>query len=375
MRTEILPDERALRQGRRERALEQMRAHDLDVLVLGRQGNARYVAGAPQLWVAGTRPFGPVATLVRESGAVHLLSTWDEGVPEDIPHEHLYGLAWNPMNLIEVLRGIGGADTARRVGTDALSPTFAKLLPLAFPNAELVDGETAMRAARRIKTPEEIATLGVALEVAQLGLESAITRLVPGVTEQELTGVLLEAMTAGGISTPAAQDSAWVTSREHPWRRRDGDRRVRDGDLVAVSASVLGDGYIGEVARTYPVGDSGHEGARALYRRWDGLWGRLIEACRPGASASGLLTAYERAGEPLPPMPVARGLGMGFDPPVVSPQLPETAAAEVLEPGMVLAVTGYVWEAGVGAIFGRDAVLITDDGARVLTDAPHWPHR
>ena len=36
-----------------------MEAHDLDVLVLGRQANVRYVTGAPQLWVAGTRPFAP----------------------------------------------------------------------------------------------------------------------------------------------------------------------------------------------------------------------------------------------------------------------------------------------------------------------------
>ncbi len=52
-------DDRALRVGRRERALAQMDKHDLDVLVLGRQANVRYVSGAPQLWVAGTRPFGP----------------------------------------------------------------------------------------------------------------------------------------------------------------------------------------------------------------------------------------------------------------------------------------------------------------------------
>ena len=31
----------------------QMEAHDLDVLVLGREANVRYVSGAPQLWVAG----------------------------------------------------------------------------------------------------------------------------------------------------------------------------------------------------------------------------------------------------------------------------------------------------------------------------------
>ncbi len=39
---------------------------------------------------------------------------------------------------------------------------------------------------------------------------------------------------------------------------------------------------------------------------------------------------------------------------------------------MVLAVTGYVFEPGVGAVFRRDAVLITDDGADVLTSSPAW---
>jgi Xaa-Pro aminopeptidase len=69
-------------------------------------------------------------------------------------------------------------------------------------------------------------------------------------------------------------------------------------------------------------------------------------------------------------MPVAHGLGLGFDPPVVSALLPRTAAEERLDPGMVLAVTGYVWEQGVGAVFARDAVLITSDGPEVLTSSP-----
>ena len=37
---------------------------------------------------------------------------------------------------------------------------------------------------------------------------------------------------------------------------------------------------------------------------------------------------------------------------------------------MVLAVTGYVWEQGVGAVFGREAVLITADGPEILTSSP-----
>ena len=41
---------------------------------------------------------------------------------------------------------------------------------------------------------------------------------------------------------------------------------------------------------------------------------------------------------------------------------------------MVLAVTGYVWQEGVGAVFGREAVLVTADGPEVLTTSPSWSH-
>ncbi|OBF49260.1 M24 family metallopeptidase [Mycolicibacterium monacense] len=371
MGIEIEADGRALRHSRRERALAQMKAYDLDMLVLGRQANVRYISGAPQLWVVGTRPFGPICEFVRATGEIHLNSTWDEGIPEEIPHENLYGFAWNPMTLVGILQNIKGADTVRRVGTDALTPTFAKLLPMAFPNAELVDAEQAMQAARRIKTPEEVQALRRALVVAEEGLAAGVAALGPGTTEKALAGAVLEAEAAGGVSTPATQDAAWVTSKEHPWRRADSDGLVREGDLVALSAGVLADGYVAEVARTLCVGEP-TDAVRALFRRRDDLWDRLIEACRPGMTTSGLLAAYEQAGERLPAMPVAHGLGLGFDPPVVSPALRATAEADVLEEGMVLAVTAYVWEQGVGAVFTRDAVLITVDGAEILSTAPAY---
>ena len=370
MAEEILPDDLALRTARRERVLSQMEANDLDVLVLGRQANVRYVTGAPQLWVAGTRPFAPICVLLRASGEIHLNSSWDEGIPEEIDHDHLYGLAWNPMTNIEVLKHVEGAADARRVGTDAMSPSFAQLLPMAFPNAELVDGEVAMKAARRIKTAAEIDVLRGALAVAEKGLAAAVSELSVGMTEQALNGVLMEAMTAGGFSTSATQDGAWITSREHAWRVGRRDRRITDGRLVAFAAGALANGYVGEVGRTWPVGEV--EGADRLYRRSNDLCERLLGACQPGAPAGDLLAAYDAAGEQLPPIPVAHGLGLGFDPPVVSPDLPLSCAAERLDPGTVLAVTGYVFEPGVGAVFSRDAVLIAEDGPEVLTSSPSF---
>src|SRR3984957_16596559 len=329
MAIEVSPDGRDLRFGRRQRALAQMEAHDIDVLVLGRQANVRYVTGAPQLWIGGTRPFGPVCVMLRGTGEIYLMSTDDEGVPEEIGRDRLYGLAWNPMTLIEVLQNINGASTARRVGTDALTPTFAHLLPIAFPNAEFVDGELPMRTARRIKTADEVAAMSTAVRVAEAGIAAAVAELRPGLTEQTL---------AGGVSTPATQGAAWVTSREHPWRRARGDGEVQSGDLIAFGAGALADGYVAEVSRTWPVGDAFNDAA----------------------------------GEPAPPMAVAHGLGLGFDPPVITRQLPATADAERLDPGMVLALTGYVWQEGLGGVLRRDTVLITDEGPDVLTASPSW---
>jgi Xaa-Pro dipeptidase len=372
MATEVSPDTRALRTGRRERVLVQMDAHDLDILVLGRQANIRYVTGAPQLWIAGTRPFGPMCVMVRATGDIYLNSTDDEGVPEEIGHDHLYGLAWNPMTLIDVLKKIDGAEAARRVGTDAITPTFAALLPDAFPNAEIVDAELAMRAARRIKTADEIAAMDQALCVAEAGLAAGLGELRLGVSEQTLTGAMMQAMAAGGVSTPATQDGAWVTSREHPWRRARVRGEVRFGDLVAFAAGALAGGYVAEVGRTWPAGDTANGAIKKLFARSKTLYGNMITACRPGAPTRELLDAYGAANEPIPPMPVAHGLGLGFDPPVVSEMLWAAGEHDRLDAGMVLAITGYVWEEGIGAVLRRDTVHVTDDGAEVLTTGPTW---
>jgi Xaa-Pro aminopeptidase len=307
------------------RALDARAAHDLDVLVVGRAANIRYLSGVPLLWNAGTRPFGPGCVLVRETEDIYLLSTWDEGVPEEIPHDHLYGITWNPMNLVDVLKKIGKSAAPRRVGTDAMSPLFAQLLPTAFPNAEIVDGGRALQAARRIKTPEEIDAIRAAVDVAEFSLAAAVADVRPGVTERELTSVFMEAMASRGVTTPARQDVA----------------RIR-GDRIVFRAGVVVNGYTGEVGRTVPADP-----------KCDALLARLRDACQPGVSGTALFDAYAAAGVSLPAEPIGRGLGLGFDDPLIVGDLPNTAAKERLEPGVVIALT-----ASVGGAVATDTVVI-----------------
>jgi Xaa-Pro aminopeptidase len=54
----------------------------------------------------------------------------------------------------------------------------------------------------------------------------------------------------------------------------------------------------------------------------------------------------------------------------VSGTLVSAGEHDHLEPGMVLAITGHVWQEGLGAVFRRDTVQITDSGAEVLSNSP-----
>lgn len=372
IKTEILPDDAALRTARRERVLAEMEAAGIDVLVLGREANARYVSGTPRLWLTGTRPVGTSCVLLRETGEVHLLTSWDEGVPDDIPRENLFGFTFNPANLVKALRALPGAATVTTLATDAMSPTAAGVLARSFPAATVVDGEPLLRNARRIKSAAEVAEIRAAVGVAERSIAAAAAALAPGVSERHLTAVFMETMAGEGICMPSVQDAVWITSPAHPWRRVARDATAKAGDLVAFEGGVMLDLYSGELGRTYVAGGDAAltDASRALFARRDDLWGALLAACRPGAPLSGLLDAYSACGVDAPPMPVAHGLGLGFDAPLVTAGLPRSAAGEQLEPGMVLAVTAYVWQEGVGAAYGQEPLVITADGAELLSTTP-----
>jgi Xaa-Pro aminopeptidase len=313
----------------------------------------------PRLWINGSLGFGPSAIYVRETKAIYLSSTWDEGVPDDIPRENLFGITFNGENTLRRLRAIPGAATARTVATDGLAMSTSRLLAACFPQAELVDAEVTLRQLRATKLPAEIDAIRRSVAVAE-------GALAVGRTERQLTGIFMQAMAAAGVTIPTTQDVAWISSRQDPWSRSSRDTAVARDDLVGFEAGVIAGGYVGELGRTHCL--AGID--RALRRRWDRLWEALVAACRPGHSGTALLDAYTAAGVPAPPLPVARGLGLGNDLPLVTHGLPGLAAEQVLEPGMVLSLTAHVWQPGIGALSIHEPLLITDTGVELLSAHP-----
>ena len=169
-----------LRRERRARVDTLMAELDLDVLLLGREYNAKYAAGVRRLATGGTRPFAPGCVIVRATGECHVMSVWDEGIPDAVPHEHIFGMSWNPMTTVERLGRIPGVAAARRVGVDSMSPVFARLLAAAIPDGEIIDAETPLRRARITKTADELACVRTAVAIAEAALVAAGGALRPG---------------------------------------------------------------------------------------------------------------------------------------------------------------------------------------------------
>lgn len=355
-----------LRRERRAKVLAAMERHRLDVLVLGGTGNVHYVSGSRQLGRAGVIPFAPACIVVRSTERVHLLAGWDEGVPPEIGTDDMYGILWNPGNLLSALAEIPGRGEARRVGTDGMTPMFAALLPTLFPGAELVDGAEMMTSVRRLKLPAEIICLDVASAVAEAALSAMETALTSGVTERELLGLYDATIASLGAPIPPSEGVIFATPRSGPVRFRhvSTDRPLGDGELVVLAPGALYAGYEAGLARTRLVGRSAPRGAVQLAEKCARGMDALLAACRAGNTGRDLYRAWEKTGNPPSPILLAHGMGIGTEPPLIGLGL---GADESLEAGMVLCVQSWVTSDGTGGFLERATVKIDESGPIKLT--------
>jgi Xaa-Pro aminopeptidase len=287
------------------------------------------------LWLAGARAFAPLAVLLGDGG-VHLVAGSDDGVPAEVPSDHLIPTSWNPANLMSGLATVEGLAAARSIGVDALTPMFEGLLTATFPDATLVDATPLLGRARATKTEDELFCIRTATAIAEAALAEVTADLV-GRTERELHARVVEHMAYHGTTIPAFDGTFCVVDDGQPLRRFASDRVVESGDRVVLDIGVLFNGYEGGLARTWVAGEGEVTAAN------DAL-DRVLEACRPGVTLDHLSALVpDSAG------PVAYGVGLGVEP----------FAAEV---GSTLCVQVLV-DGGLR----RETVVLRQDAAELLS--------
>jgi Xaa-Pro aminopeptidase len=365
----------ALRRARTERLFDWMDRTGLDACVLGREANVRYATGARRLWTSLSRPFGPTCVAIRATRDVHLLSfsASYEGIPEELQPDDIYAVTWNPMNLVDHIRGMQETAHARRVGVDGLSPLFEGLLALAFPDGDIVGIQPELLDLRRVKLPAEIDCLRIAAATAEASIVAAVSRLAPGVTGKQLQAAYLARMCELGTSQFAQQGTFNTIRSDGSYATATADEPIPANSAVVLGGGVLWSGYEGSLARTWWCGpDEPPKALRSLAADWQRAYERVREACRPGSSGADLMSVLDAAGADRTRSSVY-SIGLGHEGPIAAAWLPADALhRQQVQAGMVLGIRLALRSEHHGYT-AEDMVVVGGDAASNLTTLGYCP--
>lgn len=361
------PELLAARRARLDPALD---AAGVDVLVLTQPGAVRQVTG---VWRTG-RDFADGL----EGGIVAL----NDEIRLDLPPVEDAAFADAILDVIPT-RGRVAID---RVGVDSLAALRA-----ARPDVEFGGSGLLLAAAGGGKAPAELAVMREGSRRTERAMAAALAGFEVGMSERDLTTALVESGAKEGLTTLhidnvfAAMERTLATAPGRigpwtgraPWRQLTTRRVLAEGDLIAVDAGFIHEGYATDFGATYVVGRDPDAREQDAARRWEEIADRVTDAIRPGATGADLCTAALNGwADENPPWPVglyvAHGLGFGtVEPPFAGTDLgPEIEGMMVLEPGMVFMLEPFVWDEGYGGYRAERCVAVTDDGAEIWSELP-----
>ncbi len=284
--------------------------------------------------------------------------------------EHLRELTRHPAAsaadaLAAVLGDLGVAGA--RIGLDegGIFPQTWTRLADRLAAKTLMPAYQLFRAARMVKSTEEVACLERAAQIAEEAVDVVLGMLKSGVTERDAATVFEHEVERRGASrffTVITIGERAALADVFP-----SARALGAGDLVRFDLGCVYRGYCSDIARTAVLGAPTEKQARYYAAALAGEQA-AIEAMKPGVPVGAIfdvaVEVTRKSGIPhYQRHHVGHGIGLeGYDTPTITPQ-----NAAVLEPGMVFCVETPYYEHGWGGIQVEDAVEITPSGARRLT--------
>ena len=253
-----------------------------------------------------------------------------------------------------------------RVGINESFMTLENMAMLKkeFPQTKWVNVAEALRAERKIKTKEEIATLKIAVKITLETIEKIPNFLKKGITEVELAGKIDYEISRAGCqnSFPTIVAFGKNTRNIHHFNS---NQKLTPRTLVLTDLGAKFHGYCADITRTQSFGRATRE-QHETYAKCARALDECIDMIRPGKKASELMTHAENVlGEK---MPHALGHGIGLETHDVPGGI-STRAEWACEEGMMLAV-----EPGhYGKHFGiriEENVEVTRKGNQQLSKAP-----
>jgi Xaa-Pro aminopeptidase len=234
-----------------------------------------------------------------------------------------------------------------------------------LPGARLTPDTELIDSIRMIKSPREVEIIRAACADTAKIYPLIAQKLRAGISELELRREVLAQLEKAGV-TPYGDLIQGGETASIP-HQRTGTRRFREGDAVIVDFSARKGSYLGDITRTFAVGEPQDE-IKTAYRVVRAAQQAAIKVICPGVTCESVDAAARAiitdAG--LGDYFVHRlGHGIGLD--IHEPPYFVRGSRLRLEPGMCLTVEPGVYVPGQFGIRIEDDIVVTRDGCEILS--------
>ncbi len=196
--------------------------------------------------------------------------------------------------------------------------------------------------------------------------------VAPGVTTSELEGLIVEHIEKSGAASAFKGYRGYpahtcISVNDQVVHGIPGDLRLKEGDIVGIDIGVVKNGYYGDAARTFPVGEIDSEAMRLLEVTREALLrgsAKAVEGNRLSDISHAVQERVESAGFSVVRDLVGHGIGRSMH---EEPQIPNFGPAgrgPRLRTGMVLAIEPMVNAGGRRVKTLSDQwTVVTEDGS------------
>ncbi|WP_322807885.1 Xaa-Pro peptidase family protein [Thermanaerothrix sp.] len=261
------------------------------------------------------------------------------------------------------------------------SGPWQSLLHTLFEDASLVDATPLLLQSRAVKTEYEIEKLRIANNIAELGINEALSNLKPGQTEAEIGALIEYTIRAKGpgyqgaklVRAEAEVGAGPIGSTKGTLLVPSTTYRVQEGDLVMIELATMVDGYFSDLTYMAVVGEP--------TARQKEVYNVLLEAQQAAARelrAGNSFEAPDRAAREVLRKAgleeyfvhiTGHGVGLRYHEfvPVLAP-----GAQGTLEEGMVCSVEPGIYIPNFGGLRIEDNVVVGTTGP-IFLSTPRKP--
>ena len=356
---------------RREKARKLMNNKGVDALFLANAENIQYFTGVIEPSVHACS----VVIIPRQS--IPLLAVlWLDREAAQEQAEEISVEAYTPESqkslIVKTLEQSGIAKGVIGVDGRAMA-RFGNSLKQCMPGTDIINASNDVEELRWIKSDEEIRLIKKACEISEKGMKTALESLKPGATELQIAAKAEHQMIDLGSDSMKHHPfvaSGYRALLVHPLASQ---KKIADGDLVAIDLGAVYRGYCSDIARTAVVGKPNKDQINAF----EILGEAQDEVCRklhPGVSVKEIeesaqeivgAAGYRLIGH------VGHSIGLMVE---EHPELMTTGTpypdAKIEENMVVTFFQSAIQSKTNLGVRLEDTVLITNSGAKMLTNYP-----